>query len=283
MTAFADLDEVVNRITGGNSGTPEHIFFTKVDSVTGGSTAGSPTSGRWTSLFQYDGAPSGASSATWTSAAVPDNTTTGGLKQTDPGGGRQKWLLGMTAVTNVAGVLVLYDRLLHISGLDGTSTSPQTVGGSLTRYATATSPGNQIWAEIYTQVGSSGTTITASYTDQDGNSGQTSGTATFGGTGFRNAQSIIPIPLASGDTGVRAVASVTLAGSTGTAGDFGVTIARPLCAIPIALPGVGAVRDLITGVPAVTEVLTDACLSLAWYAGSTTVPTVFGSIHMCER
>lgn len=301
MASFTDLNEVVNRITGGNSGSPEHIFFSKVDSV-GGAAAGTAGQGKWVSLFAYDGSPSGAdmtASGTNTqtglsgyvsipgSPTVPDNTTTGGLKQTDPGGGRQKWLLGMTAVASTAGVLVLYDRLLHISGLTGapvSSPTAQNVGGTLTRYTNSTTCiGNQIWVEIYSQIGATARTITASYTNQAGTPGKTTTPVAIGLTPNNQPQRIIPLPLAVGDSGVQAVASVTLSGSTGTAGNFGVTIARPLCAIPIAGIGVGAVKDLVTGVPSLTEILPDACLSLAFLESTATNPSVFGSIHMCER
>ena len=62
------------------------------------------------------------------------------------------------------GILVLYDRLLHIGGLNATTTAAQTVGGSLSRYTGGA--GNQIWVEIYTQIGTTATTITANYTNQ---------------------------------------------------------------------------------------------------------------------
>lgn len=278
MANLTDLSDIIERVTGGNSGTPEHLFYYKDGRVA--AAAGVTVAGRFSSLWQYNGQPShGAAPG---AVAAPDNTTTGGLKQTDPGGGRQKWLLGGTASASVAGTLVIYDRLLHISGLNGTLNTAQTVGGSITRYTGAESVGNQIWVEVYTQIGTTATTITASYTDQDGNSGITSQTAAIGGTGLREVQRMIQIPVASGDTGVRAVASVTLAATTGTAGNFGVTIARPLAYIPLGVVGTGSVRDFISGLPSVIEIKTDACLSLAWLANGTAGPQIWGSLHMVE-
>lgn len=278
MANLTDLSDIIERVTGGNSGTPEHLFYYKDGRVA--AAAGVTVAGRFSSLWQYNGSP--AHGAAPGAVAAPDNTTNGGLKQTDPGGGRQKWLLGATATSSVAGTLIIYDRLLHISGLNGTTLTAQTVGGSLTRYTGAESVGNQIWVEVYTQIGTTATTITASYTDQDGNSGITSQTAPIGGTGLREVQRMIPIPLAAGDTGVRAVASVTLAASTTTAGDFGITVARPLAYIPIGVVGAGTVRDFISGLPSVIEIKTDACLSLAWLANGTAGPQIWGSLHMVE-
>lgn len=278
MSAFADLGELVNRLTGGNSGTPELLTFWK-DGRVGGAAAATPVAARWTSLWQYEGQP--AHGAAPGAVAAPTNATNGSLFQTDPGGGREKFLTGGVMHTNTLGTVMLYDRLLHISGLNGTTTpGAQTVGGTLTRYTNGL--GNQIWIEIYTQIGISSTTITASYTDQDGN-GATTPTAAIGNTGLREAQRMIPLQLAAGDRGVQAVASVTLAGSTGTAGDFGVTVVHPLGYWPIVGTGVGCFVDYITGLPALPEIETDACLALAFLPNTTTVPTFWGALQMVER
>lgn len=278
MANLTDLSDIIERVTGGNSGTPEHLFFYKDSRVA--AAAAATVAGRYSSLWQYNGNP--AHGAAPGAVAIPDNTTNGGLKQTDPGGGRQKWLLGATATSSAAGTLIIYDRLLHISGLNGTTLTAQTVGGTLTRYTGAESVGNQIWIEVYTQIGASSTTITANYTDQAGVAGKTTQAVAIGNTGLREVQRIIPLTLASGDTGVRSVSSVTLAATTGTAGDFGVTIARPLAMIPIGVVGTGTVRDFISGLPSIIEIKTDACLALAWLANGTAAPQIMGSIHMIE-
>lgn len=280
MSALTDLSDVINRLTGGNSGAPENIFWYK-DAVAAGSTAVT-VAGRFSSLWQYSGIPSGANAPG--AVAAPDNTTTGGLKQTDPAGGAQKFLLGATAHASQPGTLILYDRLLHISGLDGTSVAAQTVGGTLTRYTSgSTCVGNQIWIEIYTLIGATSRTITASYTNQAGTAGQITQAANIGNTGLREVQRVIPLTLASGDTGVEAVASVTLSASTGTVGDFGVTVAHPLLYIPIGATGTGNVRDLISGLPAIQQIFTDACLAWCWLAQGTTAPVIFGSTHFIEK
>jgi hypothetical protein len=126
------------------------------------------------------------------------------------------------------GVGMLYDRLSHQSGLDGTVTTPQTTNlptAALTRYTSG--DGVVIMVSIYLGVGATPTTITASYTNQAGTSGRTTEAGVLGGPSFAGPGATI-LGLQAGDTGVRSVESVTLAGSTGSAGNFGVTLMKPL-------------------------------------------------------
>lgn len=276
MAALADLSDLVNRATGGNSGTPEMVNFLKVDRVAGAAPV-APVAGRFNHLWLYDGQP-GAGVAPG-AVAAPTRATAGALAQVNPGGSRQKWMTYWWAACTSAGTLTLCDRLLHISGLSGTSTSAQTVGGTLSRYAAAgTCLGNEIWLDVYTQIGVTSTTFTVSYQNQ-ANATKTSPAISIGNTGLREAQRSIPVPLASGDSGVLAVNSVTLAATTGTVGDFGVTVRRPLAALGFASAGVAQMSSLLDQ-PA--EILTDACLDLVWFSNSTTVPLVMGGIHMIE-
>lgn len=280
MAPLTSLSDVINRATGGSSGAPEQIFFYK-DSRVDAAAATATTAGRTTSLWMYEGTPAGGAAPG--AVAVPDNTTDGGLEQTDPGGGRQKWLLGVTAVASAPGTLILYDRLLHISGLSGTVATAQTVGGTLTRYTGTTgSVGNMVGIEIYTAIGATGTTVTMNYTDNDGNAGQTSIATAIGGAGLNAAQSFITLPLAAGDRGVQAVASVTLAATTGTAGNFGVTVFRPLLVVPVPIAGAGVSRNLISENPGPIEILTDACLAWLFVANGTTAPQVYGTAVFVE-
>jgi hypothetical protein len=278
VAAIADLSDLVNRLTGGSNGTPEHVNWAKEPRISG-TAANVTVAGRWQSLWMYDGSPSGGELAP-TTVAVPTNATPGSLRQLDPSGGRQKWMVGVDAVASAAGTLLVYDRLLHMSGLLATNLGAQTVGGTLTRNTTGV--GNEIWVEINTLIGVTATTITASYTNQDGTSGRTTQAAAFGGTGLREAQRIIRLPLQSGDTGVRAVASVTIAASTGTAGDYGVVVARPLLSVPLPTTGVLSTKDLISGFPAMLEVDSGACLTMAWLANGTVAPALYGSMHSVE-
>lgn len=277
MAALTDLSDLINRASGGNSGTPQNVFFHKVARV-GGAAATATIAGRPASLWTYDGHPSAG--ATPTTVAAPTNATAGALPFTDAGGGRESWLTQAWATGLVAGTLVLYDRLLHIGSLSGTSTAAQTVGGTLTRNTGGV--GNMVMIEIYTIIGTTGTTVTCSYTNQAGTSGRTSTAVAIGATNFREVSRAILLPLKSGDTGVQAVASVTLAATTGTAGNFGVTVINPLAYLAIGAPGAPGWRDFVTGLPGIPAIEAGSCLSLLWYPATTTAPEIFGGYAIVE-
>ena len=281
MAALTDLSDIINRTTGGNSGAPETIFFFKDSRTFAGAAVAATVSGRLTSLWQYIGSPTADSSNP--SSGVASLSTNGAMQITNPAGGTQKWLLGMTGSSSVAGTLILYDRLAHNSGLSGILDTAQTVNLTPDRYTSTESAGNQIWLEIYSLIGTTARTVTISYTNQNGTDSRTTPATAIGGTGLREAQRLIQIPLAAGDTGVRSVESVTLSGSTGTAGNFGVVIGRPLIVMPLGVIGTGSVRDLIAGLPGIIEIKTDACLSLQWLANVTAAPQIYGSLHMVEK
>jgi hypothetical protein len=278
MAAIADLSDLVNRATGGNSGTPQNLFWHKQARIAGAAPA-APIAGRPASLWLYDGQPSAGVAPT--TVAAPDNTTNGALKQASPGGGRQQWLTQFWATGLVAGTLVMYDRLLHIGSLNGT-TSPgaQTVGGTITRNTGGI--GNFIMAEIYSIVGTTGTTITASYTNTTPTAGRTTTAVVFGGTGFREVTRAIIMPLQAGDTGVTAVASTTLAASTTTAGNFGITVGKPIAYAGVGSPGTAGWRDFATGLPGLPEIESGACLSFLWFPATTTAPELMGGASFVE-
>lgn len=279
MTAFADLSEIINRMTGGNSGNPEALF-TWIDNRIDAAAANATVAGRWTSLWQYNSSI-GGSGVIPTAADNPTNATRGSLMHANASGGREKWLLGNGVVCSAAGALMLYDRLLHCGDLSGIVTTAQTVGGSLTRNIAG--HGNQIWVEIYAIVGATSRTITASYTNQDGVSGQTTKPVLFGGTGYREPQRLIVLPLQDTDTGVQSVESVTISATTGTAGNFGVTIAKPIALGLIPGTGTGFWRDYLTGLPNLPKIADDSCLALAFMANSTAAPQVMFAAGLVER
>ena len=284
MAALTDLSDIINRLTGGNSGTPE-IVNVYTDNRAAGAAAVAQVIGRLTSLWQYHKMP-GGEGAVPTASAIPVNDTAGAFFQTDPSGGRQKWLLGAIAASSTGGTLTVYDRLVHQGGLDGTVTTAQTTNlptTALTRYSGTNSVGNFIGVEIYAQIGTTATTFTVSYTNQAGTSGRTTKAVSIGGTGLREAQRIIICALQDGDTGVRSIESVTLAASTTTAGNFGVFIGHPIISIPLVSAGLAVPRDLVTGLPSIQEILTDACLTGYWNAASTIAPQINLQLSTVEK
>ncbi|MDQ1446808.1 MAG: hypothetical protein QOI20_3272 [Acidimicrobiaceae bacterium] len=237
----------------------------------GGNSLTHPAGTRWASYFDLgtkafnnSGAITGASALPPTTAATCDRTTNGAIGQRNPASGSLfGWVRSWYMSNNLAGTLMLADRLAHISGLSGTVTTAQTVSTpALTRYTT----GDRVIAcvEIYTAVGATATTLTISYTNQAGTAGRTSQPIDFGATNNNAAGRMFFVSLQQGDTGVRSVQSVTLAGTTGTAGNFGVTLLRPLLCLPVlnaqdyGMSGL-PFRELGMHMP---QIQTDACLQL---------------------
>jgi hypothetical protein len=97
----------------------------------------------------------------------PTNATTGALKQANPGGARQKWLLGVDVFTDQLGTLLLYDRLMQMGGSMGLSHRPRR-SRAARRAGTPRASGNVIFLEVYVAVGATATTAVCSYTNQAG-------------------------------------------------------------------------------------------------------------------
>lgn len=236
--------------------------------------------GRWSDLWTTQ-VPAGAIPST---AAVPTNTTAGALGQQngDSGG---LYLVGGRFNAMNPGVYLICDRLSHQGGLSGTTTGAQTTNlgtAALTRYTSGV--GVMMMATIYTAVGTTATTITVSYTDTTPTSGRTSPLVVFGGTGFREASRGVILPLAAGDVGVTSVQSVTLAASTTTAGNFGITLFKPLFAVIVDEMNSVCVADLVTGKSGggIPEVVDNACL-FPMYFGVSTNAMGTGAVILSER
>jgi hypothetical protein len=199
-----------------------------------------------------------------TTSVVPTNSTVGALGQSNPANGTQLNILGAQFSALVPGTYLVCDRLSHQGGLSGIVTTAQTTNlptAALTRNTTG--DGVMLGITIYTAVGATATTIRASYTNQSGTAGRLTPLITFGGTAFRELDRLVILPLQSGDTGVRSVQSVTVIATTGTAGNFGVTLFKPLYGICVDdLRGSVGASGFITGktIGGIAKVEDNACL-----------------------
>ena len=203
----------------------------------------------------------------------------------DVGAGRLSILGARMGTSGNSGVgCILVDVLNHSGGLSGTSTAAQTTGlptAALTRYTSG--EGVMAAVIIYTQLGTTATTFVVSYTNQSGTSGRTSTATQIGAGNFNNVASVIMIPLQADDTGVRSVQSVTLAGTTGGVGNFGVVLFKPLAMM--------ALNDVMSAMPidsvssggfigALAEVQPNACLSVI--VNQVTVQSTNGAVILAE-
>lgn len=221
-----------------------------------------------------------------TTAVVPTNSRANGFLGQQNAGSPKLRLGRVTASCSAIGTWLLCDRLSHQGGLSGIVATSQTTNlptAALTRYTS----GVGVWAaiEIYTQIGTTASTFTVTYVDQDGNTGNTSIAQPIGATNFREAGRLLPILPAAGDYGIRSVSEVTVGGgSTGTAGNFGVTLFKPLLALPMNVVNNVGVFDPLTVLGGqMEEIFDNACLFwVAIMPSSTTTGVLAAEVPFFE-
>ncbi len=167
-----------------------------------------------------------------TTAVALNSASAGSMGQPDATGGNNLRLINLAMQNSVCACYMINDRLSQQGGLDATVTTAQSTNfptAALTRYTN----GVGVWAcaEIYTQVGITGTTFTATYVADSGGT-HTTQPVPIGASGFRETPRILLFNLAQGDQGVKSVSDLTVLATTGTAGAFGVTLFKPLLAFP---------------------------------------------------
>jgi hypothetical protein len=182
--------------------------------------------------------------------------------------------------------LIVVDLLNVNGGLSGTVTTAQTTNlptAALTRYTTG--EGVMAGIVIYTTVGTTGTTISINYTNQAGTSGRISTVTSFGGTGFREGNILIIIPLQAGDTGIRSIESVTVAATTGTAGNFGVCMFKPLAMISLESASGTMPLDAVSSggiIGSLCEINPNACLTFVAIPAIVTGQSIAAALILAE-
>ena len=197
----------------------------------------SQTAGSFCSLWRATGQP--GQGAIPTVVATCNNTTVGTIgfnQQMSPSTSYGAYL--EIATGNAAMTMELHDRLANMGGLNGTLTTAQSVNLDLNtllatdnidkRKGDANYSDVQWWLEWYTATGGTAVTATIAVTYNDGTTGNLS---VLSLAATRPASHMIPlnslIPSAQSGKFIRGIVSVTLSATTGTAGNFGVTVTRP--------------------------------------------------------
>lgn len=182
----------------------------------------------------------------------------------------------------------VHDRLCHMGGLSGTSTSAQTV--NLTAVQTASNfvermgrsdySEIQWWLECYTGTGTTSANATVAVTYNDASTGSLT---TSLGTSMRSGRAIPLnglIPASASGKYIRAINSVTLSATTGTTGSFGFTATRPRCTMPLVLANKVENFDWASlGLP---EISNEACLMLIVMNSTTTTGTIRGGLKLAH-
>lgn len=233
--------------------------------------------GTWHSLWQVAGMPGAAATPPTGNGEIPTDATVGAFPFTNAVGAANNYLGYISASSTVAGTLILYDRLWHNSGLSGTVTTAQTfTQPALTRFTDG--KGVELWAEFYSAIGATGATLTATYTDQDGNA---SNSATY--VHPANAETVgqmVPLTLAAGDYGVRSVQQVTWSISTGVAGNFGLVLMKRIATIPLQTLNVAAVGNAFS--TGLREIPDDACLAFQVQCSAASMGIISGDLTIAK-
>ena len=286
--AFTSVDDLVSEIGAGK--------YRRADwnKITG---ASAYTAGRWYDLSGLAGTPIAnawaGTSLAWTTCteSAGNGTQIFGIQHGGNVTSDTKHLLNMAAVTSVAtgvpGVLMLVDMQGYWPGISNNTTSAQTLTGTPTlRYTKGA--GCRLYAVQTSAAGATAQNIACSYTDTAGNTGNTLpvtvactasaivGHITHSGTAANNYGPFLP--LASGDTGVQNVATVTM--SAANTGTFALCLVKPLAQIPIVTASVLAERDLLNQLPSLPRIYDGACLTWLYFAGAATAASTnfYGSL-----
>lgn len=192
-----------------------------------------------------------------------------------------KHVINTFAVTSVATgvpcVLMLVDMQGYWPGINMNATGAQNLTGTPTlRYANGV--GCRLYLTARATTGATAHNIAVSYSNTVPTSGRT-----LPVTVAATASAIVPhivhsgtaannygpfLPLASGDTGVSNVASVTLSAASGTASTAALCLVRPICQIPLTTLGIAGERDLINQFPSLPQIKDGACLTWLLFTGA---------------
>ena len=287
---FSSMDDLVSEITNGK--------FTRSDwnKITG---AAAYTAGRWYDFSGLAGTPVANAFAGTALAWRSCDETTGngtqifGLRHGGNVSPDTKHILNVSAVTAVAtGVpaqLMLVDLQGYWPGITNNSAVAQTLTGTPSLRYTNGAGCRLFWVQTAT-AGATAQNIAVSYSNTTPTSGRT-----LPVTVAMTASAITPhishsgtaannygpfLPLASGDTGVSTVATVTFsAANTGTGA---LCLARPLLTLPITTASVAGERDLLNQIPSLPRVMDGACLTWLYFAGAATAASTnfYGSLEM---
>jgi hypothetical protein len=284
------MDDLVNEITSGK--------FNRADwnKITG---TNAYTAGRWYDFSGLAGTPvANAFAGTALAWRTCDELTGNGTQIFGlPHGGNvspdTKHVLNVSAITSVAtGVpaqLMLCDLQGYWPGITNNSATAQTLTGTPSLRYTNGAGCRLFWVQT-AGAGATAQNIALSYSNTVPTSGRAlpvtvamtasalSTHISHSGTAANNYGPFLP--LASGDTGVSTVATVTFsAANTGTGA---LCLARPLLTLPLTTVGVAAERDLLNQLPSLPRVMDGACLTWLYFAGTATAANTnfYGAVEV---
>lgn len=287
VAAITTYDDIISARGGGkaNDATITKTSFTTVAQTT-------------FSIFRAGGIPVAGTYTNIPGGAVHTRASTGawnGILSPVTGGNKKYLLTFGYGSSSTIDWGILLDLLVGCGNISHANTANTVSSTALTRiYEGTDGYGVMAGFDVTTQLGATAGTIRlTSYTDQDGNTGADSGAITC--TNAAIVQRIEPtgagsnppwMPLAAGDFGIRAVATVTSAGNTG-GGVSALNLVYPLAYLPGLISNVYLERDSTTQIDGIKELVQDGsnvvgCLTMWVQTNSTTSGVVKGFARTVE-
>lgn len=185
---------------------------------------------------------------------------------------KQRYGIAFGGVSTQSLTLMLHDRLVGVGGLSSaTATSVTVSSAALTRYTSGVNV--QAWAEVTT----ASTTTQASfhllsYTGDVNSSGAVGAQLLWPAAATVKDCAIGPLPLAAGDTGVKACSTINI-DTANTAGVFNFVQIRPLVFLPL-VANQWNERDLLLQLAALPRIFDTACLGTYMMPAAVTAATI---------
>lgn len=203
--------------------------------------------GRFYSPFYVAGYPGAAAAPSPGIAGAALTTYAGQIPWTNPGAGNS-YLARLSGTASQTGTIYLCDRLWHNSGFNVTLTTAQTVNSVAfpARDSAGAINGANVFigVEVSTVMGAGTPTFTMVYTNSAGTASQSSVSPAMAAT--MAVGSFIPLPLAAGDIGVKAVTSIQQS-ATMTSGVYNLVAYRVLASVPVTAANIALAVDALTG------------------------------------
>lgn len=272
--AFSSFDDLINEMS--TNGKFNRYDFTKTSAITAGV-------GRWYDMSLQNGLP----------VANPYTAETTNLKfrALSDADGMGIWHGGNVSpdtkhivnigafgntVTSVPSVLQLVDVLGYYPITTVTTTTAQTLNNTVTLPRYADGAGVRAYIVARATCGAGTPTIQISYTNEKGESGRvvpvtlTAVTTAAAGHIIHSDPTANHygcfIPLASGDSGIQSIQTITLS-ATMTSGSIALVLCKPLTSLPITVLGAQSERNLLNQLPSLPRVYDGANLNFLMFTG----------------
>ena len=289
MAGYASLDDFISSITVDGK-------FVRTDWNKNALPTTAQTAGTWYDLSCGAGNPGsdtayGGGTNLAFQALSDTSTTSPGIQHGGDVSPETKHIINASAfsaaATSMPAVFMLVDRLGFYPITTVTTTGNQALNNTVPFPAGRHTNGQGLRAYVVCSSGAATTAMGAgtpniqiTYTDQAGNTGNTTPTVLPAGTTAAPKGSIVHsgtgagkygpfLPLAAGDSGIRSVEQFNLSASY-VSGVLNLVICRPLLTLPMTTIGVAAERDLLNQVPSLPRIYDGANLAWLMYAGAAT-------------